>query len=86
MREGDPAPVQRRASALAASSERGPIFYKQVTRRSPGQMAGRSRRARPEDETDTVLSSIIRSQQEWRSAQYAVMPLRQQIEKEGVPL
>jgi len=49
-------------------------------------MAGRSRRARPEDETDTVLSSIIRSQQEWRSAQYAVMPLRQQIEKDGVPL
>lgn len=37
-------------------------------------------------ETDTVLSSIIRSQQEWQSAQYAVIPLRQQIEKDGVPV
>lgn len=37
-------------------------------------------------ETDTVLSSIIRSKQDWRSPQYAVMPLRQQIEKDGVPL
>ena len=36
-------------------------------------------------ETDAVLSSIIRSQQEWQSAQYAFMPLRQQIEKDGVP-
>lgn len=37
-------------------------------------------------ETDTVLSSIIRGQQEWRSPRYAVLPLRQQIEKDGVPL
>ena len=37
-------------------------------------------------ETDTVLSSIIRSKQEWQSSQYAVLPLRQQIEKDGVPV
>ncbi len=37
-------------------------------------------------ETDTVLSSIIRSKQEWRSSRYAVLPLRQHIEQDGVPL
>ena len=37
-------------------------------------------------ETNTVLSSIIRSKQEWRSSRYAVVPLRQQIERDGVPL
>ena len=37
-------------------------------------------------ETDTVLSSIIRDQQEWRSPRYAVLPVRQQIEKDGVLL
>jgi uncharacterized protein len=37
-------------------------------------------------ETDTVLSSIIRSKQEWRSSRYAVLPLRQQIERDGVRL
>jgi hypothetical protein len=31
VRESDPAAAQRKASALAASSERGPIFSKQVT-------------------------------------------------------
>jgi len=35
-------------------------------------------------ETDTVLSSIIRSKQEWMSARYAVIPLRQQVESDGV--
>lgn len=35
-------------------------------------------------ETDTVLSSIIRSKKEWMSARYAVMPLRQQVESYGV--
>lgn len=35
-------------------------------------------------ETDTVLSSIIRSKQEWLSSRYAVIPLRQQVESEGV--
>jgi predicted nucleotidyltransferase len=37
-------------------------------------------------ETDTVLSGLIRSKQEWLSMQYAVLPLRQQIEEEGVPV
>ena len=37
-------------------------------------------------ETDTVLSSVIRSQQEWRSPRYAVLPLHQQIERDGVRL
>ncbi|VAW37879.1 hypothetical protein MNBD_CHLOROFLEXI01-925 [hydrothermal vent metagenome] len=37
-------------------------------------------------ETDTILSSIIRSKQEWRSARYAVLPLRQHIEQDGVSL
>lgn len=35
-------------------------------------------------ETDTVLSSIIRSKSEWMSARYAVMPLRQQVERYGI--
>jgi hypothetical protein len=37
-------------------------------------------------ETDTVLSSIIRSKQEWLSARYAVTPLRQQIESDGIAI
>jgi uncharacterized protein len=37
-------------------------------------------------ETDTVLSSIIRSKREWNSPRYAVLPLRQQIERDGVTL
>ena len=37
-------------------------------------------------ETDTILSSVVRSKREWRSARYAVLPLRQQIERDGVPL
>ena len=35
-------------------------------------------------ETDTVLSSIIRSKQEWMSERYAVVPLRQQVESDGI--
>ncbi|MBS1249314.1 MAG: hypothetical protein MAG431_00890 [Chloroflexi bacterium] len=35
-------------------------------------------------ETDTVLSSIIRSKQEWLSARYSVIPLRQQVERDGI--
>ena len=35
-------------------------------------------------ETDTVLSSIIRSKQEWLSSRYAVVPLRQQVESDGI--
>jgi len=37
-------------------------------------------------ETDTVLSSIIRSKQEWLSERYAVIPLRQQVETYGVAI
>ncbi len=37
-------------------------------------------------ETDTVLSSIIRSKEEWLSRQYEVTPLRQEIEREGITL
>lgn len=35
-------------------------------------------------ETDTVLSSIIRDKDEWMSARYEALPLRQQIESHGV--
>ena len=35
-------------------------------------------------ETDSVLSSIIRSRQEWQSSRYSVIPLRQQVESDGV--
>jgi uncharacterized protein len=37
-------------------------------------------------ETDTVLSSIIRTKQEWTSPKYAVLPFKQEVEKNGVPL
>ncbi|GJM43134.1 MAG: hypothetical protein DHS20C20_34160 [Ardenticatenaceae bacterium] len=37
-------------------------------------------------ETNSVLSSIIRSKQEWLSARYAILPLRQQIEQHGLVL
>lgn len=37
-------------------------------------------------ETDTVLSSIVRTKQEWMSSRYAVVPLRQQVENYGVPV
>jgi predicted nucleotidyltransferase len=35
-------------------------------------------------ETNTVLSSIIRGKQEWMSTRYAVVPLRQEIERYGI--
>ncbi len=37
-------------------------------------------------ETDTVLSSIIRTRQEWSSPKYAALPFKREIEKDGVPL
>lgn len=37
-------------------------------------------------ETDTVLSTIIRTRNEWNSAKYSVLPFRQAIEEEGVLL
>jgi predicted nucleotidyltransferase len=35
-------------------------------------------------ETDTVLTSIIRGKQTWLSKRYEVVPLRQEVEKDGV--
>ena len=37
-------------------------------------------------ETDNVVSSIIRSRQEWDSSKYSVLPFRKQVEQEGVLL
>ena len=37
-------------------------------------------------ETDTVLSSIIRTRNEWNSAKYSVLPFRNAIEEEGILL
>jgi len=37
-------------------------------------------------ETDNVLSSIVRSKAEWSSPRYAVMPIKQRIDQEGVRL
>jgi len=35
-------------------------------------------------ETDTVLTSIIRSKEVWLSKQYEVVPLRREVEKDGI--
>jgi uncharacterized protein len=37
-------------------------------------------------ETDTVLSSIIRTKQDWLSPQYAVLPFKKEVERDGIPL
>jgi len=37
-------------------------------------------------EYNEILSSIIRTKQEWNSLQYSVLPLKKTIEKEGVIL
>jgi uncharacterized protein len=37
-------------------------------------------------ETDTVISSLIRSKQEWMSARYSIIPIFQQIDKDGIRL
>lgn len=37
-------------------------------------------------ETDTVLSSIVRTRDEWFSSRYEAMPLKQAIDREGVEL
>ncbi|HYA42747.1 MAG TPA: nucleotidyltransferase domain-containing protein [Syntrophobacteraceae bacterium] len=34
-------------------------------------------------ESEAVLSSIVRSRDEWNSAKYSAMPFRQQVEQEG---
>ncbi len=35
-------------------------------------------------ETDQVISSIIRNRNEWNSPRYSVVPLRRNVEREGV--
>lgn len=37
-------------------------------------------------DTDQVISSIVRSRQEWNSSKYSVVPLRKNIEQEGIRL
>jgi predicted nucleotidyltransferase len=37
-------------------------------------------------ETDTVLSSIIRTREEWYSPRYSVLPFKHAVEQEGIPL
>ena len=37
-------------------------------------------------ETDKILSSIIRTRQDWNSPRYSVLPFKRIIEKEGVLL
>jgi len=37
-------------------------------------------------ETGMVLSSIVRSKKEWFSSRYRVMPLRKEIEKDGIAI
>jgi predicted nucleotidyltransferase len=37
-------------------------------------------------ETDEVLSSIVRNRIEWNGPKYEAIPLRENIEREGLPL
>jgi len=37
-------------------------------------------------DTDQILSSIIRSRQEWNSPKYSVVPLHKNVEREGIHL
>ena len=39
-----------------------------------------------EVETSTVLSSIIRTREEWNSPQYSVLPFKRAVEQQGVLL
>jgi uncharacterized protein len=39
-----------------------------------------------EVDTDQILSSIMRNRKEWNSPKYSVVPLRKNIEQEGVRL
>ena len=34
--------------------------------------------------TDQIISSIVRSRQEWNSPKYSVVPLRRNVEREGI--
>jgi predicted nucleotidyltransferase len=37
-------------------------------------------------DTDQIISSIIRSRQEWNSLRYSVVPLHKNVEREGIHL
>jgi predicted nucleotidyltransferase len=37
-------------------------------------------------ESDTILSSIIRTKEEWHSPRYSVLPFKRMVEQEGVTL
>jgi predicted nucleotidyltransferase len=37
-------------------------------------------------ETDTVLTSIVRTRDEWNSPKYSVLPFKRTVEREGVSL
>ena len=37
-------------------------------------------------ETDNIVSSIIRTHQEWNSPKYQVLPFKRQVEQEGIVL
>ena len=37
-------------------------------------------------QTDRVISSIVRTRQEWNSPKYSVMPFRKEVERDGVIL
>ena len=37
-------------------------------------------------ETDNIVSSIIRTRQEWNSPKYSVLPFKMQVEQEGIVL
>ncbi len=37
-------------------------------------------------ETDTVLSSIIRTKKEWNSSKYSVLPYKKAVEQDGILL
>lgn len=39
-----------------------------------------------EVDTDQILSSIVRNRKEWNSPKYSVVPLRKNIEQEGIRL
>ncbi len=35
-------------------------------------------------DTDQIISSIVRSRQDWNSPRYSVVPLRKNVEREGI--
>lgn len=37
-------------------------------------------------DADQIISSIIRSRQDWNSPRYSVVPLHKNVEREGIPI